>query len=60
MRQIKRGHYKEDEFQSTIEKLLKYVVRHKEKSMVIGVGVLIAIILVIMFAGRGEQSNPQI
>jgi tetratricopeptide (TPR) repeat protein len=59
MRQIKRGHYKEDEFQSTIEKLLKYVVRHKEKSMFIGVGALAAMILVIVLVGRGEQSNPQ-
>ena len=59
MRQIKRGHYKEDEFQSTMEKLMKYVVRHEEKSMIIGVGALAAIILVIFFVGRGEQSNPQ-
>ncbi len=59
MRQIKRGHYKEDEFQSTMEKLLKYVVRHKEKSILIGAGALAAIVLVILFTGRGEQSNPQ-
>jgi tetratricopeptide (TPR) repeat protein len=59
MKQIKRGHYKEDEFQSTMERLMKYVVRHKEKSVIIGVGALVAVILVIFFVGRGEQSNPQ-
>jgi len=59
MKQIKRGHYKEDEFQSTMEKLMKYVVRHKEKSLIIGVGALVAVILIIFFIGRGEQSNPQ-
>ena len=59
MRQIKRGHYKEDEFQSTIEKVLKYVVRHKETSIFIGVGILAAIVLVVLFFGRGEQTNPQ-
>ena len=59
MRQIKRGHCKEDEFQSTVEKFLKYVVRHKEKSIFIGAAVLVAIVLIILFVGRGEQSNPQ-
>ena len=59
MRQIKRGHYKEDEFQSSVEKFLKYVVRHKEKSIFIGAAVLVAIIVVIVFVGRGEQRNPQ-
>jgi len=59
MRQIKRGHYKEDEFQSTIEKVMKYVVQHKEKSLIIGVGAIAAIILLVFFLGRGEQSNSQ-
>lgn len=59
MKQIKRGHYKEDEFQSTIEKLMKYVVRHKEKSIMIAVGSVAAVILIIFFFARGEQSDPQ-
>ena len=59
MRQIKRGHYKEDEFQSTMEKLMKYVVRHKERSMLVGAAALVVIVLIILFAGRGEQRNPQ-
>jgi len=59
MRQIKRGHYKEDEFQSTMEKVMKYAVRHREKSIVIGVGFVVAIVLVLFFLSRGEQDNPQ-
>jgi tetratricopeptide (TPR) repeat protein len=59
MRQIKRGHYREDEFQSTMEKVMKYAVRHKEKSILVGAGALAAIVLIILFVGRGEQSNPQ-
>lgn len=59
MKQIKRGHYKEDEFQSTVEKVMKYVVRHKEKSIIIAVGAVAAVILIIFFFARGEDSNPQ-
>lgn len=59
MRQIRRGHYKEDEFQSTMEKALKYIVRHKERSILIGAGALAVVVLASLFAGRGEQSNPQ-
>lgn len=59
MRQIKRGHYKEDEFQSTVEKAMKFIVKHKEKSLIIGVGAIAVIVLLVFFLGRGEQSNPQ-
>ncbi len=59
MRQIKRGHYKEDEFQSTVEKIMKYAVRHREQSIFIGVGFVVAVILLILFASRGEQSHPE-
>jgi tetratricopeptide (TPR) repeat protein len=59
MRQIKRGHYKEDEFQSTMENFMKYVVRHKRESIIIGIGALAAIVLIISFTGRGERTDPQ-
>ncbi len=59
MRQIKRGHYKEDEFQSTMEKLMKYVVRHRDKSIVIGVGFVAAVVMFISLSSRGESTNPQ-
>jgi tetratricopeptide (TPR) repeat protein len=59
MRQIKRGHYKEDEFQNTMEKAMKYIVRHRDKSIMIGIAVVAVAVLFIMFLGRGEQSNPQ-
>lgn len=59
MRQIKRGHYKEDEFQSTMEKVMKYIVRHREKSIFIGVGFVVAVVLVIFFISRSETTSPQ-
>jgi tetratricopeptide (TPR) repeat protein len=59
MRQIKRGHYKEDEFQSTMEKMMKYVVRHREKSIVIGVGFVVVVVLLVFFLSRGEPSVPE-
>lgn len=59
MRQIKRGHYKEDEFQSTMEKVMKYAVRHREKSIIIGVGFVVVVVLMVFFLSRGEQSDPQ-
>lgn len=59
MRQIKRGHYKEDEFVSTIQKVAKYVVRHRDKSIMIGLGVAAIVVMLIFYFGRGEQKNPQ-
>ena len=59
MKQIKRGHYTEDEFQSTMEKIAKYVVRHREKSIFIGVGSIVIVVLAIFFLSRGEQTNPK-
>lgn len=59
MRQIKRGHYKEDEFQSTIRKVAKYIVRHRDKSIMIGLGVVAVVVMLIFYFGRGEQKNPQ-
>jgi tetratricopeptide (TPR) repeat protein len=59
MRQIKRGHYKEDEFQSTMEKVMKYIVRHREKSILIGIGFVAAVVLLMLFISRGETTNPQ-
>lgn len=59
MRQIKRGHYKEDEFVSTIQKIAKYIVRHRDKSIMIGLGVVAVVVMLIFYFGRGEQKNPQ-
>ena len=59
MRRIKRGHYKEDEFQSTMEKAMKYIVRHRDKSIMIGIGVVAVAVMLILYFGRGEQTSPQ-
>ena len=59
MRQLKRGHYEEDEFQSTMEKVIKFIVRHRETSIFIGAVIVIGIGLIIFLNSRGEQRQPE-
>lgn len=59
MQQMKRGHYKKDEFQTIMDKGIKYIVRHRETSILIAVVALIAIVLVIILAPGRETQNPE-
>ena len=59
MRRMKRGHYKEDEFQTTMEKVIAYIVRHRDISILVGVGVIAGIIFLGYFLSRGEQQSPE-
>lgn len=59
MQQMKRGHYKKDEFQTLMDKGIKYIVRHRETSIFIAAVVLIAIILIIVLAPGREKQNPE-
>ncbi len=59
MRRMKRGHYEEDEFQSTMEKVMRFVVRHRETSILIGVGIILGVSLLVYFLSRGEQQQPE-
>lgn len=59
MQQMKRGHYKKDEFQTLMDKGIKYIVRHRETSILIAAVVLIAIILVIVLVPGREKQNPE-
>ncbi|KPJ70619.1 hypothetical protein AMJ52_09645 [candidate division TA06 bacterium DG_78] len=59
MKSIKRGTYKEDEFQSTMRKIMKYIVRHRETSIWIGIGVVAVIVVAIYFFSSGEAQNPE-
>ncbi len=59
MRRMKRGHYKEDEFQSTMENVMKYIVRHRDISILAGIAVVAAIALFVYFLSRGEQQRPE-
>jgi tetratricopeptide (TPR) repeat protein len=59
MRQLKRGHYEEDEFQSTMEKAIKFIVRHRDTSIFIGAVIVIGIGALIYLNSRGEQRQPE-
>ncbi len=59
MRQMKRGHYEEDEFQTVMQKIVKYIVRHRETSIFIGLVVLVGAVLLIYVFSSGEQQNPE-
>lgn len=56
---MKRGHYKKDEFQTIMDKGIKYVVRHRETSILIATVALIAIVLIIVLAPGREKQNPE-
>lgn len=59
MKSIKRGTYKEDEFQSTMRKVMKFIVRHRETSIWIGIGVVTVIVVAMYFFSSGETQNPE-
>ncbi len=59
MKQIKRGVRKDDEFVTAIQKIAKYIVRHRETSIWIGVVLILGISGLIYFLSTGEQQNPQ-
>jgi tetratricopeptide (TPR) repeat protein len=59
MRQIKRGVRTEDEFISTTRKVMKFIVRHRETSIWIGLGFIVGVILLIYFFSRGEVYRPE-
>jgi tetratricopeptide (TPR) repeat protein len=58
MRQMKRGHYEEDTFQKTMNDLIKYVTRHRDIAIVVGMIVLVGAGIIIYRTSRGETINP--
>lgn len=59
MRDMKRGHTKEDEFQSIMQRVIKFIVKHQETSIWVGIGAVAVIVLVIILSSRGERTNPE-
>ncbi|MGB3340878.1 MAG: tetratricopeptide repeat protein [bacterium] len=59
MRQIKRGHYEKDEFQTIMNKVIRYIVRHRETSMFVAVIVLIGVVLLVFMTSGRERQNPE-
>ncbi|MCK4250499.1 tetratricopeptide repeat protein [candidate division WOR-3 bacterium] len=58
MRQIKRGHREEDEFRKIMKKFIKYVVRHRETSILVGIVILVGISFLVFTLSKSEQQNP--
>jgi len=59
MRQIKRGHYEKDEFQTVMNKAIRYIIRHRETSMFVAAVVLIGIFLIVFLTSGRERSTPE-
>ena len=56
---MKRGHYEEDRFQSELKKLMKYVMRHRDISIIIAAIIVIGGGYLIYSSSRGDRVNPE-
>jgi tetratricopeptide (TPR) repeat protein len=59
MRNIERGHVKEDEFQSLMQKAIKYIVKHRENAIWGVVMVIAAVVVVVYLSSRNEAVKPE-
>ncbi|MCX7995418.1 MAG: tetratricopeptide repeat protein [candidate division WOR-3 bacterium] len=59
MRDIKRGVKTEDSFQRTMEKIIKFIVRHRETATWIGIGILAVIFILGYLLYPQEKVKPE-
>jgi len=59
MRDMKRGVKTEDTFQRTMEKVIKFIVQHRETAIWIGVGVILAVFAIAYFSFPKDKVNPE-
>jgi len=60
MRQMKRGHYEKDEFQVIMQNVIKFIVRHRQTSVLIAAVLIIGIgFTVYMTSSDREVRNPE-
>lgn len=59
MRNIERGHVKEDEFRSLIQKVIKYILRHRENAIWIGIAIVAVIVGLIYMSSRRVTVKPE-
>jgi tetratricopeptide (TPR) repeat protein len=60
MRQMKRGHYEKDEFQVIMQNVVKFMVRHRQTSVLIAAILIIGIgLTVYLTSADREVRNPE-
>jgi tetratricopeptide (TPR) repeat protein len=59
MRDMKRGHFEEDEFRKLMRKIVKFIVRHRETSIFIGIVVIVGASFLVYSLSKGEGQNPE-
>ncbi|UCC11196.1 MAG: tetratricopeptide repeat protein [candidate division WOR-3 bacterium] len=60
MRQMKRGHYEKDEFQVVMQNIIKFIVRHRQTSVLIAAIVIIGIVAAVYLTSTSrETTNPE-
>jgi tetratricopeptide (TPR) repeat protein len=56
---MKRGHYEEDTFQSTVHRVMKFIARHQNIAFVVAAVIVIGGGYLIYSSSRGETRNPE-
>ncbi|MEO0227157.1 MAG: tetratricopeptide repeat protein [candidate division WOR-3 bacterium] len=56
---MKRGIKSEDSFQQFVERVIKYIVRHKETSIWLGIGIIGGIVFLVYFLTNTEADSPE-
>jgi|UniRef100_A0A7V3RIG4 tetratricopeptide (TPR) repeat protein len=59
MRDLKRGVKVEDSFQRTMEKVIKFIIRHRETAIWIGIGIIAGVVLIGYILFSGEKVKPE-
>ncbi len=59
MRNIERGHEKEDEFRSLMQKVIKYIVRHRENAIWGGITIVAVIVGLIYISSKRVSTKPE-
>ncbi|MEO0162523.1 MAG: tetratricopeptide repeat protein [candidate division WOR-3 bacterium] len=59
MKDMKRGVKSEDSFQRTMERVIKFIVRHRETATWLGIGLLAAIFIIGYLLYPQEKTNPE-
>jgi len=59
MRNIERGHEKEDEFRSLMQKAIKYIVRHRDNAIWGGITIVAVVVGLIYISSKRDTVKPE-